>query len=146
MSTLSDLNVAVRSCEHLKDPRMKATLGYAKALARSIDMHLSADASVGDVVKLSATLLPQYSIVLGQLGLSAKDLVSREKILAETRRTNQQVAKLEQEVEQLSKRNNGMVPAGDAASTDEKPSDEELKTDETEDELSKMRSRRSGTA
>lgn len=125
---------------------MKATLGYAKALARSIDMHLSADASVGDVVKLSATLLPQYSIVLGQLGLSAKDLVSREKILAETRRTNQQVAKLEQEVEQLSKRNNGMVPAGETASTTEKPSDEEPETTEETDELANMRARRSGTA
>lgn len=125
---------------------MKATLGYAKALARSIDMHLSADASVGDVVKLSATLLPQYSIVLGQLGLSAKDLVSREKILAETRRTNQQVAKLEQEVEQLQKRNNGMVPAGETASTTEKPSDEEPETTEETDELANMRARRSGTA
>lgn len=125
---------------------MKATLGYAKALARSIDMHLSADASVGDVVKLSATLLPQYSIVLGQLGLSAKDLVSREKILAETRRTNQQVAKLEQEVEQLQKRNNGMVPAGETASTTEKPSDEEPETTEETDELANMRARRSGSA
>ena len=138
MSTLSDLNLAIRASEHLKDPRMKASVGYAKALARTVDMHLSADAELGDVIKLSATLLPQYNLVLQSLGLGAKDPLSREKMLAEISRINSTVQKIDQEVIRLSKFNSGMVPADDApaSNTEETPT-----TTET-DELANLRKKR----
>lgn len=144
MSTLSDLNLAIRASEHLKDPRMKASVGYAKALARTVDMHLSADADLGTVIKLSATLLPQYNLALNALGLGAKDLLSREKMLAEISRIQSTVKKIDQEVVRLSKFNTGMVPGeGDAPESDS-DADETAKKDE-KDELASMRARR-GTA
>lgn len=144
MSTLSDLNLAIRASEHLKDPRMKAAVGYAKALARTVDMHLNADADLGTVIKLSATLLPQYNLALQALGLGAKDLLSREKMLAEVSRINSSIKKIDQEVVRLQKINTGMVPGTEDASTDPADTDETAKK-ESGDELSAMRKRR-GTA
>ena len=144
MSTLSDLNLAIRASEHLKDPRMKASVGYAKALARTVDMHLDADATVETVIKLSATLLPQYNLALQSLGLGAKDLLSREKMLAEISRVNVTVQKVEQEVIRLSKFNSGMVPADSETSSDSETPDDKASTAEV-DELTAFR-RASGRA
>ena len=142
MTVTSDLNAAVKACGHLKDPRMKASLGYARALAKAVDAHLGSAVDVGDVVKLSATLLPQYSNALSALGLSSKDLLAREQAAASVQRTLKQTEKLSEEVEQLQKRNAGMVPVDRALSAELERS--ETASVDAPDELQAIRARRHG--